>query len=136
MGSFDNNLTHAIAVIEQAASIEGFEHLLNRDQFVEDLVTRAAVGKDLVLTYGNAVFTVELDTEAHEVNIYSLGVGTEAVGTAKQFMKDVWDCVPFDYITGYVKDQRLERIVRKMGWQELGKIYPFIRFIARRPTNG
>lgn len=122
-------------VIAKSASIEGYEHLLNRETLVDDLVTRAAVGKDLVLTYGDSVFTVELDTDAHEVHIYSLGVGSEAVGIAHQFMKELWEVVPFDQVSATVNDERLIRIMKKLGWQETGGFGAYFKtFIARRPT--
>lgn len=124
-----------LEIIERSANIEGFEHLLNKDQFVEDLVTRAAVGKDLILQYGDAIFTVELDTAAHEVHIYSLGVGSEAVGIAHQFMKDLWEVVPFDEVSATVNNERLIRIMKKLGWQETGGFGDYFKtFIARRPT--
>lgn len=104
---------NAIEIIRAKVSAEGFP--IERRVLQEAATKRVASGQDLVLQYGDTVFTVSIKGIVH---MYSVENGPRVVRALRRFHRDVWWLTPHLLLHAPISNRKLQRIALRFGWKE------------------
>ena len=109
----------AIEIIAKKVSNEGFA--IRQEVLAWMALDRVTRAVDKTFQYGDVVFTVCTDPDDPCVHLYSVGTGACLLTAMTQFMYDVWNEVPHQFLLAPVLNKTVAKFVQRYGWYPIAK---------------